>query len=67
MAVTSPAITIEASAGLPDTPPPAVMRQHHRRVDISVEISGPHDFTVRRHVVRLVDIAASIASRANES
>jgi hypothetical protein len=37
------------------------------RVDISVEMSGPHDFAVRRHVVRLVDIAASIASRANES
>jgi hypothetical protein len=29
------------------------MRQHHRPVDVSVETSGPHDFAVRRSVVRL--------------
>jgi hypothetical protein len=32
---------------------PAVMRQHHRPVDISVGISGPHDFAVRPEVARL--------------
>jgi hypothetical protein len=26
---------------------PAVMRQHHRPVNASVEASGPHDFAVR--------------------
>jgi hypothetical protein len=29
------------------------MRQHHRRVDISVEMSGPHDFAVRLGCARL--------------
>jgi hypothetical protein len=43
------------------------MRKHRHPLDVSVETSGPHDFTVRHHVVRLFDIAASIASRANES
>jgi len=36
-------------------------------LNVSVETSGPHDFAVRRRVVRLFDITASIASRANES
>jgi hypothetical protein len=40
-----------------------VMRKHHRPFDISVGISGPHDFAVRCHVVRRFDIAASIAFR----
>jgi hypothetical protein len=44
-------------------PSQAAMRKHHRPLDVSVETSGPHDFTVRRHVVRLLDTAASIASR----
>ena len=29
------------------------MREHRHQLDISVEMSGPHDFAVRRHVVRL--------------
>jgi hypothetical protein len=29
------------------------MRKHRRQLDIGVEISGPHDFAVRRHAVRL--------------
>jgi hypothetical protein len=33
---------------------PAVMRQHHRPVNASVEASGPHDFTVRDKCLRLV-------------
>jgi hypothetical protein len=37
------------------------------RLNVSVETSGPHDFAVRRRVVRLFDTTASIASRANES
>jgi hypothetical protein len=37
------------------------------RVDVSVETSGPHDFAVRRNVVRLSTLRASIASRANKS
>ena len=28
------------------------MREHRRQLDISVEMSGPHDFTVRRACVR---------------
>jgi hypothetical protein len=42
---------------------PAVMRQHHRPVDISVEISGPHDFTVRRTALSSAALPASTASR----
>ena len=37
--------------------------KHHRQLGASVGAPGPHDFAVRRNVVRLVDIAASIASR----
>ena len=47
---------------LPPSPPGCA--RHHRPVDVSVETSGPHDFAVRCHVVRLVDITASIASRS---
>ena len=40
------------------------MRKHRHPLDVSVETSGPHDFAVRRHVVRLLDTTASIASRS---
>jgi hypothetical protein len=41
-----------------------VKRQLHRPVDISVGISGPHDFAVRFRAVRQRAAKASIASRA---
>jgi hypothetical protein len=43
---------------------PGVKRQLHRPVDISVGISGPHDFAVRFSAVRQRAAKASIASRA---
>jgi hypothetical protein len=42
-----------------------MMDKHHDQLDISVGISGPHDFAVRFGVVRLLDTAASTASRTN--
>jgi hypothetical protein len=42
----------------------SAMRKHCRRFDISVGISGPHDFAVRAGAVRLAAPHASIASRA---
>jgi len=41
--------------------------KHHREVDISVGISGPHDFAVRRIVTRQLTLQASIASRVQRS
>ncbi len=37
--------------------------KHHRQLGASIGEPGPHDFAVRRNVVRRADIAASIASR----
>src|SRR6202167_4636507 len=34
-------------------PSQATMRMHHRQLDISVGISGPHDFAVRFSIARL--------------
>jgi hypothetical protein len=34
------------------SPSQAAMRKHHRPLDISVGISGPHDFAVRFHALR---------------
>ncbi len=45
---------------------PGVKRELHRPVDISVGISGPHDFTVRFSGARLAPLA-STASRAPRS
>ena len=43
---------------------PAVMRQHHRPVDASVEASGPHAFAVRNQRRRLATSFTSTASPA---
>ena len=40
---------------------PSAMRKHRHRVDISVEISGPHGLAVRFQRVRLSRVKASIA------
>jgi hypothetical protein len=37
--------------------------EHHRKVDISVGISGPHDFAVRFRATRLSATKTSTASR----
>jgi hypothetical protein len=39
------------------------MRKHHRQLDISVGMSGPHDFAVRVGAARLAAPSASTASR----
>jgi hypothetical protein len=45
--------------------------KHHRELDTSVEVSGPHDFAVRFSAVRprqkRANAAASIASHAQRS
>jgi hypothetical protein len=40
------------------------MRQHRHQLDISVGMSGPHDFAVRDTRIRLVRTIASTASPA---
>jgi hypothetical protein len=38
--------------------------EHRHQVDISVEMSGPHNFAVRGSTSFVADVTASIASRA---
>jgi hypothetical protein len=40
------------------------MRQHCRQLDISVGLSGPHDFTVRERLLSSDATRASTASRS---
>jgi hypothetical protein len=49
------------------SPSQAMMRKHHRRLDISVGMSGPHDFAVRIGGARLAPQPASTASRTQRS
>jgi hypothetical protein len=46
-------------------PSQATMRKHHRQLDTSVGISGPHDFAVRDSARSSCAPSASTASRAN--
>jgi hypothetical protein len=48
-------------------PSPAMMRQHRGLLDISVGISGPHDFAVRLSLRSSVAPQASTASRTQRS
>jgi hypothetical protein len=41
--------------------------EHRHQVDISVEMSGPHDFAVRGSTSFVADVTASIASRTQRS
>src|SRR6266849_8628209 len=43
--------------------PPSPRETYFAQLSASVGAPGPHDFAVRRNVARLVDTAASIASR----
>jgi hypothetical protein len=46
---------------------PGVKRQLHRRVDLSIERPGPHDFAVRERCRSSFGTFASIATRARRS
>jgi hypothetical protein len=45
----------------------APIPKHRRQLDISVGMSGPHDFAVLVSAVRLAALIASIASRTPRS